>query len=67
MAFLQRRERHEAASLLEFKVSRLRLENTVHTEQATPCSALGACGDIGRDAGPAEQRAGHDASPKAHS
>jgi hypothetical protein len=42
MAFLQRRKRHEAASLLEFKVSWLRLENAVHTEQATPCSALGA-------------------------
>lgn len=32
MAFLKRRERHETASLLVFKVSGLRPENAVHTE-----------------------------------
>lgn len=40
MAFLQGRERREAGSLLELKVSGMRLENAVPTEQARPGSAL---------------------------
>jgi hypothetical protein len=42
MAFLQPRERLEAALLLEFKLSGLRFANAVHTEQAAVCSTLGA-------------------------